>query len=375
VITGALALVLATTAVWTADEGEPAPRRHVLWLDFAGGPIAPGDDTAAGQAPCIPSEFQYPMFLGSGPAAAAAVEEARRILAPYGVVVRASAPPPELPFTQVRIGGSPDVFGVDEGLNGLSCRGVDCADSSVSDTVFVFSDRFTTSAAVLDVQDEAAPGITLGRIAVHEAAHAWGLEHAGVGDSIMAKFPSAAPDQSFSRGCEPLDLVTDSVCPDERERHCPPGAQDAHAEMLARFGPGGVDDVAPTLEIVAPSDGEELLPGIAITLEVEVDDDRGEVGWSLQVPELSYAWAAPPGERTKDLVLPEGAFTLHVQAIDPDGNVTARSVQVRAADPEPELEGPQSACACRTGTTAWPSAWLALAVLAGALRRRFGPVW
>lgn len=357
------ALALATSLAFLGADDELGPRRHVLYLDFRGGPIAPGEDTAQGQAPCIPAEFRYPMFLGSGAAAAAAVQEVRRIFAPYGVVVRASPPPLELPFTHVRIGGSPDVFEVDEGLNGLSCRGVDCGDASESDTVFVFSDKYTVSAAAFDPDHERASGIAIGRIAAHEAAHAWGLEHAGVGDSIMAKFPSAALDQRFVQGCEPLDLVTDSVCPQERQRHCPEGEQDAHAELIARFGPGGSDEVPPRLQIVSPADGEEVLPGTIISVEVEIDDDLGSVGWSLQVPELQFTWPAPPGERMRDLALPEGTFTLQVQAIDADGNVAARTVVVHAIVPDEAPASPQSTCACRSAASPRAPAILGLTML------------
>lgn len=366
------ALVIAAALAWVHAGELEGSRRHTLFIDFAGGEIEPGEDTAQGQAPCIPRAFRYPMFLGSGSAAESAIEEARRILAPYGVVVRASPPPPELPFTHVRVGGSPELFNVEEGLNGLSCRGIDCGDASESDTAFVFSDKYTLSATVIDPENERAAGIAVGRIAVHEAAHSWGLEHSGASDSIMAKFPSGAPDQSFLRGCLPLDVVLDSVCPGEHGAHCSAGEQDAHAELIARFGPGGVDEVPPVLEILSPADGEEVLTGTEVSLEVEVSDDRGTAGWSLSVPELSFRWAAPPGERVRDLVLPEGTFTLRVDAIDPDGNLATKSVTVRAAGPEDPLEPPSSACACAPGPRSSRPSWLAavLALGLGAIRRR-----
>lgn len=365
----ALGLALAATPALANS-----PRRHILHLDFEGGPLRPGDDTAADEAVCIPAPFRYPFFMGNGAVAEAAMAEARRILAPYGVVVRATPPPPELPYTRARIGGLPEVLGVDELLNGLSCRGIDCGDAGASDTVFVFSDKFAPSAALADPGAARARGITIGRIVVHEAAHAWGLEHAGAGDSIMSKFPSAAADQGFHPGCIPLDLVGDSVCPGERARFCPEGEQDAHAEMLARFGAGGVDDVAPQLRILSPGDGDELMPGSEITLEVEVADDRGEVGWSLHVPELEFSWVAPPGETMRDLVVPAGALTLRVEAIDPDGNIAVQSVQIVVEEADVPLAEPSATCACRSSPgghgRAAPGLFLLLSGMSLGCRRR-----
>ena len=325
------------------------PRPHMVFLDFGGGLLSPGEDTAAGQAVCVEGALYYPPFLGDGAVAEAALAEARAILSPYAVYVTATQPPASLEYTWIRIGGDPELFNLEELLNGLSCRGVDCGDSAPSDTAFVFADKFAPTASPI-LGDAQARGIAIGRIAVHEAAHTWGLEHSGGIESIMATFPSGAQTQGFVIGCLDLDVPAGAKCPEQHLAGCPEGQQDAHVEMRLRFGLASEDTTPPTIAIVSPAPGDTFVPGDEITLEVEAADDLDAVGWSLRVPELDYTWVAPPDVRQRDLVLPAGTLTFEVEAIDPAGNAATASVTVRVAEPaivEDEVATSSSTCACR----------------------------
>ena len=165
-------LVVAGTALAVTPSHAAGPRRTTVFLDFGGGPIGPGSDSSLGQAACVPAEFVYPSFLGSEHAAEVALAEARRVAAPFGVRVVGERPPAHLPYTHVRVGGGPVSLGLDPKLNGLSCD-VDCDDASHRDTVFMFAEKWVTSAALPPAaEDERA--VQVGRIAMHEAGHAWG---------------------------------------------------------------------------------------------------------------------------------------------------------------------------------------------------------
>jgi hypothetical protein len=365
----ATTLVSAWLAAQTADIVQPRPRRHTLFLNFAGGIIS-SDPDQAGPTACVPEDLYFPPFLGDGDVAEAAVAEARSILEPYGVTVTAERPPASLEYTEVDIGGLPEVFGLEQLLNGLSCPGIDCGDAQPLDTVFVFSDKYAPTASPILSSNAAERGIAIGRIAVHEAAHAWGLEHSGASDSIMAEFPSAASSQRFVVGCEALDVPLSAACPSEHEEFCGAQQQDAHAELRGLFGLGGDDVEPPTIEIVSPSEGEVFAPGDTVVFEVDARDDRGGVGWSLSAPALAYAWQAPPGVRRRELVVPEGELRIVVTALDHAGNEAMADVTIDVRSPLDPAAGPTADCACRSAPRSADAVPLLL-VLAFCGRRRY----
>ena len=363
-------LVIAGVAL-LSTAAHAAPRRTTVFLDFGGGPIAPGDDSSLGQASCVPTEFVYPIFLGSERASEIALAEARRLAAPFGVRVVAERPPEHLPYTHVRVGGDPATLGLDPKLNGLACD-VDCDDASPRDTVFMFAEKWVSS-AVLGELGEEERAVQVGRIAMHEAGHAWGLEHAGASGSVMARFPSTG-EPAFVDECLALDLDGAVECPQARERHCPEGQQDAHAELLALFGDGTPDVTVPHAAILWPPDGHVMQPGETLAVEVEVGDDHEGFGWMLEVPELGWQHVARDvGDTTLELVVPEGRFTLRLEVLDHDRNVGEAEAVVEARwpvdDEEPEPPGPRAACAC-TGAGAGGGAWWAVLVPVIARRRR-----
>jgi hypothetical protein len=363
-------LVIGGVALVPTPSRAAGTRRTTVFLDFGGGPIAPGDDSSLGQATCVPSGFVYPIFLGSERASEVAVAEARRLAAPFGIRVVAERPPAHLPYTHVRVGGDPVTFGLDPKLHGLSCD-VDCDDASHRDTVFMFADNWITTAALPEIaEDDRA--LQVGRIAMHEVGHAWGLEHAGASGSVMARFPSTG-EATFVEGCLSLDVDGEVECPLARERYCPQGQQDAHAELLGLFGEGTPDVVAPHAAILWPPDGHVMLPGETLAVEVEVGDDHEGFGWMLEAPELGWEHVGREGEGTSlELVVPEGRFTLRLEVIDHDRNVGESEVVIEArwpADEEPEPPGPQAACACEGGGQGGAGAWWVV-LLVGALRGR-----
>lgn len=366
-----LAVACALLGLASPVEAVAAPRRTTVFLDFGGGPLGPGDDSSQGQATCVGNEFLFPIFGGSERAADVARDEAQRLVAPYGVRVVTQRPPPHLPYTHVRIGGSPEDLSLDSKLNGLACQ-VDCDDRSQRDTVFTFADKWLDTAAVAELE-EYERAVQVGRISIHEAAHAWGLEHAGASESLMARFPSAGQPQ-FVVGCQPQDLDGESECPQVRTRYCPPGQQDADAELRALFGDGVPDTVAPTARIQWPPDGHVVEPGATVTVEVEVGDDYEGFGWMLEVPQLDWQHIARDVEQTEvSLVIPAGRWTLRLEAIDHDRNIGEAVVTLEARTPQDEpIDEPlalRSECACRSHDSTVAS-WLWLGLWVGAGRRR-----
>ena len=377
----ASALLFAPEAMPTPVAGQ-APRRATLFLDFGGGLLGSGQ--MAGQASCVEGEaFHYPIFLGREHAADIALEEARRILAPYGVRVVGEPPPSWLPSTHVRIGGSPGVLQLeDDKLNGLACD-IDCGDQLHVDTVFVFADKWIDD-AIPAGEAERELALQVGRIAVHEAGHSWGLEHTGGSESVMARFPSVLPP-AFTLGCQELDLDSgieeSGECGATHGDFCPPGTQNADAELLALFGDGQPDTQPPQARFVWPPDGLVMAPGDTLELEVEVSDDYGGAGWMLEVPQLEWEHIpADPSQTAISLVVPEGELTFRLEAMDHDRNFAEVEVHVSvvAEDVVEEMEtseGPQSSCACRMPSSPTRGSWwvvvgLGLLILRGRSRSR-----
>lgn len=310
------ALVLAGMISGQASaEGEPRP--VTLYIDFDGGRLHPGDDSAADELSCIDADLDYPGFYGSRTLAGQVTEEVRAILSPYAVRVVDERPPSHLPYTMVMVGGLAEPLGLDPGIGGYACE-IDCGDRNERDTVLVFAQSVRDSRQ-------------LAQTIVHEAAHSWGLDHVSDSASIMNPTTSGA-DRTLADGCTPLADVAASNCTDIHAEFCgDAGQQDSVAELIALRGPSEPDLSPPQVEILAPVGDVEVVPGELIELRVEVTDDRPGVGWRYVVPELDWAERSYE-EHDRALRFPEGRYTLRVEATDQAGNEASAQVTVVAGD-------------------------------------------
>lgn len=317
---GAVALaagLLACPAVALA-EGEPRPA--TVFVNYTGGWLSGGDDSALDQLSCIQGGFEYPAFLGSRAVADQVTEQVRAIFAPFAVRVVDERPPEHLPYTMVMVGGLPQAIGLDVGVGGYACV-IDCGDALDRETVLVFGE------AIREPRE-------LAQTIVHEVAHSWGLDHVAASDLIMSPTTSGA-ERTLGSGCSPLDDPADAECLEEHARWCDePGTQDTVAELLAVRGPGEPDLTPPYVELVSPRAGQRAVPGELVRVEVVVEDDRPDFGWRLVVPELGW-WQRSQGEAAVELRFPAGEHTVRVEAIDQAGNEAAAEVVLVVGEAEP----------------------------------------
>lgn len=348
-------LLLSATVLGSA--AHPNARRATLYLDFGGRALRPGRASDLDQAACVTEPLVYPAYEGDVDDMRAVAAEARRILDPYGIrVVWRERPPDHLPYTMVLVGGHPTLFGLDDGLNGVACL-VDCGNHSERDVAFVFSDK--------PIKPD-----QLGRLAVHEAAHTWGLEHVQGSRNLMNRFFSDERGTAIGQTCADLD-VDQVFCPMQHERHCPPGKQNTHSELQTLFGSDSVDDTPPVVRITSPQAGDTYEAGDTMTISARISDDFGGFGWKFAVPELDWEHVARDQETEIELVVPEGTFTAVVEAIDHERNVGRDTVSITVAPPgtsggEGETRG------CTTPRTASPG-WAVLALLVAGCRRQRRP--
>lgn len=322
------------------DASEPGP--DTVYVNVLGQRLEPGSNSALDQAQCVEGPFDYPPYTGRLEDAEAALTRARELLAPYAVRIVTERPPAHLPYMLVVVGGIAQDFGVDPGVRGLSC-GIDCGAQARRDTVFVFG-------------DSASNPEELGQIIVHEAAHRWGLEHVDAELDLM--HPSSSRFRTEIRDeCRPLHDPRNASCTDVHEVFCPEGtAQNAHAELLAALGPALATDASPTVEIVAPADDATLIAGDEVLVEVNVDDDHPNFGWSFEVPELQWSQPAFEGEHELHLRFPPGEYTVAVRASDQGGNETRATVRIQVVHPadapdEPAVGASTSSSGSSTAST------------------------
>ncbi len=303
---------------------EPA-HRATIFLNFFGGPMSYGTNAALMQSACIDGEYDYPGFAGGTTKAMAIIQVFQTKLAPYGVrVAYEEAPPPELPYSMVMMGGAPEDVGMDPGTLGVSCSS-DCGDLWWRDTTLAFTENVYSAN-------------TIAYTALQEAAHAFGLDHIAGTSHIMYPYDTGGGDKIWADGCTNYDDATGPIgCTYVHEVFCPEGQQDDVAELLAFFGPDSPDSVAPSVEIVAPVDGLETAAPGTFTVEATVDDDYEGFGWKLVIEKDGEVLQEIPAFKSetswKLQGLPAGAYAIRVEAVDHDRNVGTDEVLVYVGVP------------------------------------------
>jgi hypothetical protein len=322
----ALALALAPMLVALPSVAAAEPRPATVFINYEGAFVSGGDDSALDQLGCVEGGFEYPAFLGSRVMATDVTEQVRAILAPFAVRVVDERPPEHLPYTMVLVGGLPQALALDDGVGGYACV-IDCDDAIGRETVLVFSEAIPEPQA-------------LAQTIVHEVAHSWGLDHVAASDLVMNPTTSGA-DRTLGDGCTALDEPADAECAEHHALFCDePNTQDTVAELYAVRGPGEPDLSPPHVELVSPRDGERVVPGELVRVEVVVEDDRPDFGWRLVVPELD--WSQRGSETAVELRFPAGEHTVRVEAIDQAGNEAAVAVVLVVGEPEPGMNEPMS---------------------------------
>lgn len=308
-----------------ADWSSP-PHRSTIFLNFFGDTLVPGTNAALNESPCIMgAPLEYPGFSGTEQQALSMLQVFETHMAPYGVrLAYEERPPAHLPYAMVMMGGSPQLLGLGNGVLGVSCSN-DCGDFWWRDLTFAFTD---------DVGNNNAEA--LGTTALHEAAHAFGLAHVDGPEHIM--YPYVNTDVIWGMECTPYNDATGGInCQATHDEFCGGGAQNSHAELLAYFGENSPDVDPPVVEILSPADGTEYEVGANLTVEAEITDNHEGVGWRLVIPEVELEAAAYGFEKQWPLGgLPEGVYTLRVEAIDHDRNESSDEVTIYVGVDAPE---------------------------------------
>ncbi len=293
---------------------EDPPHFATIFLNFFGGTLSYGTIASELQSSCVGAlDIEYPAYQGSEAEAMTMIQVFQNSMTPYAVrIAFEEAPPAHLPYSMVMMGGDPTDIGLAAGILGVSCSS-DCGDAWWRDTTFAFTEASNSA-------------LTLGNTALQEAAHAFGLDHIDGSDNIMYPFGTSGT-KVWATECTPYNDATGGIsCTYVHDVFCgeDAGMQHDDAELLAYFGPNEPDVTAPTVTLLQPSDGLEIDAGASVMVEVEVTDDHQGAGWRLRViPQggtevVENAYQFEPSWNLAGL--PDGTYTIRVEAVDHDGN-------------------------------------------------------
>jgi hypothetical protein len=116
-----------------------------------------------------------------------------------------------------------------------------------------------------------------------EAAHVWGLEHVDSQNDLLFPTTGGAGDPSFEDACHQIVVLdggiqpTEAACAEMHELNCPdvPDHQNSYQDMMMVFGPRTPDMSPPTLEIVAPTEGETFASGSTVEVRIMMQPGDG----------------------------------------------------------------------------------------------------
>ncbi|NJK31722.1 MAG: hypothetical protein HC927_04495 [Deltaproteobacteria bacterium] len=193
----------------------------------------------------------------------------------------------------------------------------DCSDDSGVSIGFLFW-------GCLDMDDQ----LDTHRVAFHTLGalgYGWGMENVAGTGQVMAGY--SANGLKYGEACSNLSGASNCM-----HAGCAMGQQNGSAEMMDRHG-ARVDDGPPSIEVISPQAGEEVES--PFNVQIRVNDAFGGVTTSLALVEypsepavddaFPFAW--------NGIMLPDGAVTLRIGAIDADGNEVSTDVPVCVGGP------------------------------------------
>lgn len=196
---------------------------------------------------------------------------------------------------------------------------------------------------------------TVAKIVGQEAAHVWGLEHVDSPNDVLYPTTAGAADPAFEDVCYQIVILdggiqpTGAMCPEMHEINCPgqPDFQSSYQDMMMMFGPSSPDITPPTLEIVAPADGEAFASGASVEVVIEMYDDIApplfDVFANVDVDEMGALIGSGdykgPSLTLPVNGLPDGEHLVRIDVHDQSGNVASDVVTFVIGESSAETGG------------------------------------
>jgi MYXO-CTERM domain-containing protein len=298
----------------------------VLFVNFDGGQMNfCGNDDPHGDCSTIFGGVVLP-YSGDAVKRATVIQVIRKRVADFGISVT-DVRPASGDYDMEMVG---NWQGEQPGFAGIAPN-IDCFDNDGGET------SFTLEAS------QSADGIA--EIVLQELAHTWGLEHVDEGVDLL--FPTTSgSNKTFTDECH--KIVEDTmlnpsggICNSVHTEFCDSGWQNSYQELLFVFGESVPDTAAPTVEILAPADGETVAPDFDILIGFADDQQPVVIEATITIasdalpePVSSTGAYAGPSELTFPVDgLPVGEYTITVEGLDESMNPASDEITVVVDDP------------------------------------------
>ncbi len=182
----------------------------------------------------------------------------------------------------------------------------------------------------------------MAEVMLQELAHTWGLDHVDEQQDLL--FPTTqGTNKTFRDECyqivDDVELTPTSGFCNHHQQACGTNSrQNSHDEMMLIFGPSVPDTAVPTAVILAPQN-DATIDGGAFDLEIGLADDQRPAvinttitidGPGLSEPiESDGAFASPAELKFPIMGLPDGEYTIRVDAFDESDNPAGDEITIR----------------------------------------------
>ena len=345
-LTGLLIAATPTTAPWFKPRvtvvDAPDDLFHTpgtLFINFDGADMQScnGSDWPVNNCSSIMNDTVLP-YSGGESSRAAVVQQMAADVAPFAVTVVGERPIDDDEYDMVMVGNwepPPE----DGGFAGVAPT-IDCYNATRGETSFSL---------------DAGSASVVAKIVGQEAAHVWGLEHVDSASDLLFPTIGGAADPSFENTCHQIVILdggispTEAVCAEMHSINCPDQAdhQNSYQDMMMVFGPASPDMAAPSLEIIAPMDGEMFPSGADIEVRFTMSDNVApplfEVFASIDVDEKGEAVGSAdylgPELSLPVNGLPDGEHLIRIDIADQSGNESFDVVQFVIGEETPDGTG------------------------------------
>ena len=330
---------IPTTAPWfvprVGPAAAPADLFHTpgtLFINFDGADMQScnGSDWPVDNCSTIMSDTVLP-YSGDAGARAAVVQIMAADVADFAITVVGERPMDDDEYDMVMVGNwmPPPEEG---GFAGVAPT-IDCYNMTRGETSFSLD---LGSASVV------------AKIVGQEAAHVWGLEHVDSANDLLFPTTGGAGDPAFEDACHQIVILdggiqpTEAACAEMHSFNCPdqPHFQNSYQDMMMVFGPSTPDMMPPTLEIVAPMEGEAFPSGADIEVRIQMLDQIApplfDVYASIDVDEKGEL-VGSGDYRGPELALPitglpDGEHLIRIDIADQSGNESTDLVHFSIGD-------------------------------------------